>query len=63
MTTANSVSPVQHARAHRGGRQDDRHPTLVFPSKEARDATLETPMKEGVSESWDRLAELLRSMS
>jgi len=31
--------------------------TVLYPSKEARDAALETGMKEGASESFDRLAE------
>ena len=35
--------------------------TLLYPSKEARDAALKTGMKEGVAASYDRLAELLTS--
>ncbi len=34
----------------------------VYPSKEARDAVLKTRMREGASESLDRLAELLATM-
>ena len=34
--------------------------TILYPSKEARDAALKTGMKEGVSVSFDRLAEYLR---
>jgi uncharacterized protein YndB with AHSA1/START domain len=37
--------------------------TVLYPSKEPRDAALETGMKEGVSLSFDRLAEYLRSMA
>ena len=37
--------------------------TVLYPSKEARDAALKTGMKEGVSESFDRLAEYLRTMA
>ena len=37
--------------------------TVLYPSKEARDAALETGMKEGVSASFDRLAEHLRAMA
>jgi uncharacterized protein YndB with AHSA1/START domain len=33
--------------------------TILYPSKEARDAALETGMRDGVSESFDRLAEYL----
>jgi hypothetical protein len=33
--------------------------TLVYPSKEARDATLASGMSKGVAASYDRLAELL----
>jgi uncharacterized protein YndB with AHSA1/START domain len=36
--------------------------TILYPSKEARDAALKTGMMEGVSESFARLAELLRTM-
>lgn len=35
--------------------------TILYPSKEARDAALKTGMKEGVAASYDRLAELLAS--
>lgn len=34
----------------------------LYPSKEARDASLKTGMKEGVSESFDRLAVYLREL-
>jgi uncharacterized protein YndB with AHSA1/START domain len=34
--------------------------TILYPSKEARDAALKTGMKEGVSLSFNRLAEYLR---
>jgi len=37
--------------------------TVLYPSKEARDAALETGMKEGASESFDRLAEYLRTIA
>jgi uncharacterized protein YndB with AHSA1/START domain len=33
--------------------------TVLYPSKEARDAALQTGMKEGASQSFDRLAEHL----
>jgi uncharacterized protein YndB with AHSA1/START domain len=35
--------------------------TVLYPSQEARDAALETGMKDGVSESFDRLAEHVRT--
>jgi uncharacterized protein YndB with AHSA1/START domain len=34
--------------------------TVLYPSKEAREAALKTGMKEGASQSFDRLAEYLR---
>jgi uncharacterized protein YndB with AHSA1/START domain len=37
--------------------------TVLYPSKEARDAALETGMKDGASMSFDRLAEYLRKMA
>lgn len=37
--------------------------TVLYPSKEARDAALKTGMKDGASESFDRLAEYLRTMA
>jgi uncharacterized protein YndB with AHSA1/START domain len=37
--------------------------TIVYPSKEARDAALETGMREGSSLSFDRLDEYLESRS
>lgn len=36
--------------------------TILYPSKEARDAALKTGMKEGVAASFHRLAELLASL-
>lgn len=36
--------------------------TVLYPSKEARDAALQTGMKDGMSMSLDRLAEHLRTM-
>ena len=35
--------------------------TLLYESREARDAVLQTPMAEGVAESYDKLDELLAS--
>ena len=37
--------------------------TVLYPSKEARDAALQTGMKDGVSESFGRLDEHLGAMS
>jgi uncharacterized protein YndB with AHSA1/START domain len=37
--------------------------TVLYPSKEARDAVLKTGMKDGVSLSFNRLAEHLRTMA
>jgi uncharacterized protein YndB with AHSA1/START domain len=37
--------------------------TVLYPSKEARDAALETGMTDGVSESFDRLDAYLRTMA
>src|SRR5712692_1234381 len=37
--------------------------TVLYPSKEARDAALQTGMKDGVSEGFDRLDEYLRTMA
>ena len=37
--------------------------TVLYPSKEARDAALGTGMKAGMSESFDRLAEYLAGLS
>ncbi len=37
--------------------------TVLYPSKEARDAALKTGMKDGASVSFDRLAEHLRKMA
>jgi uncharacterized protein YndB with AHSA1/START domain len=36
---------------------------VLYPSKEARDAALKTGMTEGMSESFDRLAEYLATMA
>jgi len=36
--------------------------TVLYPSKEARDAALQTGMKEGLDPSFDRLDEHLRTM-
>ena len=36
--------------------------TILYPSKEARDAALATGMKDGASTSYDRLAEYLRRL-
>jgi uncharacterized protein YndB with AHSA1/START domain len=37
--------------------------TILYPSKEARDAALQTGMKDGVAQSYDRLEEHLRKMA
>ena len=37
--------------------------TLLYESREARDGVLKTPMKQGVAAGYDRLAELLASLS
>jgi uncharacterized protein YndB with AHSA1/START domain len=37
--------------------------TMLYPSKEARDAALETGMKDGATVSFDRLAEYLRTIA
>ncbi len=37
--------------------------TVLYPSKEARDAALQTGMKEGMSLSFDRLAEYVQAMA
>lgn len=36
--------------------------TVRYPSKQARDGALQTGMKEGIAQSFDRLAEYLRTM-
>ncbi|CAN5436299.1 hypothetical protein BH24GEM3_BH24GEM3_04830 [soil metagenome] len=36
--------------------------TILYPSKEARDAVLQTGMKQGVSLSFDRLADYLAKL-
>jgi uncharacterized protein YndB with AHSA1/START domain len=36
---------------------------VLYPSRDARDAALKTGMQEGVSESFDRLAEYLATMA
>ncbi len=45
-----------------GGKTTITH-TVLYPSKEARDAALGTGMKEGASESFNRLAEYVRTMA
>jgi uncharacterized protein YndB with AHSA1/START domain len=37
--------------------------TVLYPSKEARDAALGTGMKDGWSKSYERLEEYLRTMA
>jgi hypothetical protein len=37
--------------------------TVLYPSKEARDAALQTGMKEGISQGFDRLAEHLGTVA
>jgi uncharacterized protein YndB with AHSA1/START domain len=37
--------------------------TVLYPSKEARDAALKTGMKDGMTQSFDRLAEYLRALA
>lgn len=37
--------------------------TMLYPSKESRDRALKTGMKDGVSVSFDRLAEILPTMT
>jgi len=37
--------------------------TILYPSKEARDAALKTGMNDGASQSFDRLAEHLPTMA
>ena len=37
--------------------------TVVYESREARDAVLKTPMEDGVAMGYDRLAEMLASMA
>ena len=37
--------------------------TVLYPSKEARDAALKTGMKDGMTQSFDRLAEYLQAMA
>jgi uncharacterized protein YndB with AHSA1/START domain len=36
---------------------------ILYPSKEARDAALQTGMKDGMAQSFDRLAEFLASIA
>jgi hypothetical protein len=36
--------------------------TVLYESREARDAVLKTPMEQGVAMGYDRLAELLGSL-
>jgi uncharacterized protein YndB with AHSA1/START domain len=44
-----------------GGRTTITH-TILYPSREARDAALETGMKDGIEQSFARLDRLLRTM-
>jgi uncharacterized protein YndB with AHSA1/START domain len=37
--------------------------TALYPSKEARDAALKTGMKDGMTQSFNRLAEYLQSLA
>jgi uncharacterized protein YndB with AHSA1/START domain len=37
--------------------------TILYPSKEARDAALNTGMQDGMTQSYDRLAEYLHTMA
>ncbi len=37
--------------------------TVLYPSREARDAALKTGMKDGMTQSFDRLAEYLQSLA
>lgn len=37
--------------------------TLIYPSRESRDAALKTPMDKGMAAGYDRLEELLPSMA
>lgn len=37
--------------------------TVLYPSREARDAAMKTGMKEGATQSFDRLAEYVRRLS
>ena len=37
--------------------------TILYPSKEARDAALQTGMKDGAAQSYDRLEEYLRTVA
>jgi uncharacterized protein YndB with AHSA1/START domain len=37
--------------------------TILYPSKEARDAVLNTGMKDGMNQSFERLAEYLHSLA
>jgi uncharacterized protein YndB with AHSA1/START domain len=37
--------------------------TVLYPSKEARDAALKTGMKDGANQSYDRLEAHVRSMA
>ena len=54
---------AQYLDPHRGGRQDDDREPILYPTKEARDAALKTGMKDGVSASFDRLAEYVQTMA
>jgi len=46
----------------RGG-QTTMTTTVLYKSREARDAVLQTGMEDGVAESFDRLAELLQTLA
>jgi uncharacterized protein YndB with AHSA1/START domain len=48
--------------AEEGGRTTIRQHVL-YPSKQARDAALQTGMKEGTAQSFQRLAEYLRTLT
>jgi uncharacterized protein YndB with AHSA1/START domain len=37
--------------------------TILYPSKDAREAALQTGMKDGMAASFDRLAEYVRTMA
>jgi uncharacterized protein YndB with AHSA1/START domain len=44
------------------GRRTRTTMTILYPSKEARDAAMQTGMKDGAARSYDRLAELLGTL-
>jgi uncharacterized protein YndB with AHSA1/START domain len=45
------------------GSQTLMHQTILYASREARDAVLKSPMEGGVAQSFNRLAELLASLA